>query len=889
MIAFTSAARLELCPPVPAPRAPGEASAELGGKGRSLLRLEAAGCRVPRFRIVPAACFASALGAAVGPLRDALADRGHAQEADCEARAAAIAAVLGEAAVVARLRAAIGRSLAGTLAARRRYAVRSSAMGEDSDAASFAGLLDTRLNVPPAAAVDAVLDVWRSAFSARVLAYHARRGLRGLPPAAAVIVQEMVRPVAAGVLFTRAPDDAGECIVCAGYGLGEGIVSDRVGVDTYRIDRHCGSIRHQVADKPTRVAAARVGGTRLEPVTAAKRARPALADRTLRRLRKLGLRLEAAFGTALDVEFAVDRWRRIHVLQARPITASGRRSAAPRVWDNANVVESYPGLTLPLTFSFAQAGYAAAFRGYMRRRSIDYFPFRSPLRHRPELFENLIGLIGGRVYYNLLSWYEMMSVLPGFERVRASWDRMIGVHGRAETRVHRLPLPARVLAAVYCVWKLLRLRATVAGFNRRFAAVYAAFATTELAAFDASALVAQYEALKNALADDWSRTLDNDFAAMAYYEAVHALCRRWVPVGSGAIANALLRHAPDMESLRPVHALESLALQIARTPSLLALFAGASDDEVLAAVHSAPAHRAFAAALQAYLAAFGDRCTQELKLDQPTFRERPALLIATLRPLIACPGGRAAPQHGTASDAAHLAPVGGIARRSVLAWVARRARFAIASRENMRFARTRVFGLARRLFAELGSRFAEQGLLGAPEDIHYLTVGEICAYVRGTSVTGDLAALVALRRAEYQAHAGARRPGRLATHGIPYGADATGGDDADGDFGSDASAQGTPCAGGRAEAAAWVVRDPHSKAPPHRHVLVAESTDPGWVFLMMRAEAMVVERGSVLSHTAIIGRELGIPTVVGVAGATQRITDGARLAVDGATGRLQWR
>jgi rifampicin phosphotransferase len=313
MTVLTSAARLDSHPPVPAQRAPAEASGEPGGKGRGLLRLQAAGCRVPRFRIVPAACFSGALGAAAGPLRDALAGCGQAQESAYEAQAAAIAALLGETAVVARLRAAIGRSLGGALASRRRYAVRSSAVGEDSAAASFAGLLDTRLNVPPAAVVEAVLAVWRSAFSARVLAYHARRGLRGLPPAAAVIVQEMVRPVAAGVLFTRAPEEAGECVVCAGYGLGEGIVGDRVGVDTYRIDRRSGSIRQQVADKPTRVAAARSGGTRLEPVTAAKRARPALADQTLRRLHKLGLRLEAAFGTALDVEFAVDRWRRIHV------------------------------------------------------------------------------------------------------------------------------------------------------------------------------------------------------------------------------------------------------------------------------------------------------------------------------------------------------------------------------------------------------------------------------------------------------------------------------------------------------------------------------------------------------------------------------------------------
>jgi len=608
------------------------------------------------------------------------------------------------------------------------------------------------------------------------------------------------------------------------------------------------------------------------------------------RLQALGVRLEAAFGEALDVEFAVDCWRRIHVLQARPITAAVPTTAAPRVWDNANVVESYPGLTLPLTFSFAQAGYAAAFRGYLRRRLVDYFPFRSPLRGRPDLFQNLIGLINGRVYYNLPYWYEMMSALPGFARIRRSWDRMVGVSGRAEVREHRLPLPAKVLAASYCAWKLLRLRATVAGFNRRFAAVYAEFAATKLTALDADALVAHYEALKEAVADDWSRTLDNDFAAMAYFEAVHALCRRWIPADGGALANALLRQAPDMESVRPVRALQALVTHISRSPPLERLFADADDEQVLAELRSAPAHRALATALEEYLEAYGDRCAEELKLEQPTFRERPALLIGTLRALLACPGRQAGPCREPPGDAALLARAGGRGRRMLLAWAVRRARFAIAGRENMRFARTRVFGLARRLFAELGRRFAEQGLLAAAADIHYLTVEEVCAYVRGTSVTRDLSALVALRRAEYAAHAATDSPGRLTTRGIPYRAGcAARADGGDGGDDGGASAQGTPCAGDRIEAAAWVVRDPRSAAPAGRHALVAESTDPGWVFLMMRAEAIVVERGSVLSHTAIIGRELGIPTVVGVAGASRRIPQGAALSVDGSTGRVQWR
>jgi pyruvate,water dikinase len=85
-----------------------------------------------------------------------------------------------------------------------------------------------------------------------------------------------------------------------------------------------------------------------------------------------------------------------------------------------------------------------------------------------------------------------------------------------------------------------------------------------------------------------------------------------------------------------------------------------------------------------------------------------------------------------------------------------------------------------------------------------------------------------------------------------------------------------------------VISDPRQPAPPGDHILVARSTDPGWLFLMIASRGIVVEKGSVLSHTAIVGRELGIPTIVGVREATTRIAEGRIIAIDGATGEVRW-
>jgi len=855
------------------------------GKADGLRRLVSLGYRVPRFLVIAPECFSLALADTGARLQEILGAPLTSAEHDCHARAAAVARLLDEPEVARRLRMAVNRSIDAALSARQRYAVRSSAMGEDSEQASFAGQLETRLNVPAAEVADAVLHVWRSAFSARALAYRGQRGLNCDANASAVIVQDMVAAQASGVLFTRAPDSPDDMLVCAGYGLGEGVVNDLVEVDSYRIGRRSRSISRQIRHKTACMALAPQGGTRRVMVDTSARTRPALGDRTLRQLHSLGMRLEAAFSRPLDVEFAIDARGRIQLLQARPITSLATSGDAPRVWDNSNVVESYPGLTLPLTFSFARAGYAAAFAPYMKRRAIDYFPFRSPLRHRQDLFHSLIGLVHGRVYYNVLAWYEMMSVLPGFARVRASWDRMIGISATAEAREHRLPWLSRQLAWAYCGWKLAAFQSSARRFARRFANVYARFSSVDYSRLGSDALLAQYEALRDSVGDDWRLTLDNDFAAMAYFEALQALCRRWAGSQPVAVANSLLRHAPGMESIRPVRALDALVDRVRSDASLSALFARLDDEQILAKLRCDGTYRDLDSAVREYLRLYGDRCVQELKLEQPTFRQQPSTLIRTLRNLLASPNGAQAIESEHSGPAATVATIGHLGKRVIVRGVARRARLALANRENMRFARARIFGIARQIFAALGQRLAEQRVLRRAEDIHYLTVEEVLAAVRGTGVIVGLSKLAELRRAEYTEFAKTQLPSRFCSKGIPHwtpqpasAGEATVGNEL----------QGTACAGGLAQGVAHIVRDPTKPSPPVPHILVAESTDPGWVFVMTRANGIVVERGSVLSHTAIIGRELGIPTVVGVCAATRAIPDGAHLGIDGSTGSVKW-
>ncbi len=857
----------------------------LGGKGHHLVRLRGLGLPVPPFVIVTSRAF----DAAVGRTRPAEVSTGGLESAGAAALADAsrritrrIRAVGCPADLAEELRAALAeRGLLGV-----RLAVRSSAIGEDSARHSFAGLMETRLNVAAEDVPAALVEVWASAFSPGALAYRRRKGVDVRRIRTAVIVQEMVSAASAGVLFTEDPGTPvrGGSLIVAAWGLGEGVVQGAVEADTYRLGPG-GEIATRRGGQTSRIVPAATGGTRSEALPLPLRQRAVLREDQVRRLDTVGAAIEGALGSPQDVEWAFDAEGRLFVLQARPIVLAepSGPDGAGRLWDNSNIVESYPGLTLPLTFSFVQGAYAQAFR----RAGAVFFPIANPLESRPHLFETLLGLLDGRVYYNLLSWYEMFSFLARPEHHRRTWDRMVGVRGAEAppppTEGTR-PLPVRVMAAFGALRVLLGVR----GHGRRFARSFDAFYRRHRDAARSSNPAVRYRRVEREAARFWHLTLFNDLCAMRYHEWVATLATRWLPDHED-LANRLLANGAGVESVGPARSLTRIVSHVRSAPVWRERFARESDTELWRSLQAASPADPLRAALEAHVAAFGDRGIEELKLETVTFREKPESLLPLVRRLLATGPSveaRREDQDRRRQEAeAILARRLGGPRRRVFGMVLKRARVAIRNRENMRLARGRLFGIVRGLFRRMGEQLAAAGVLARAEDVFSLTTDEVLGRLEGTGVTHDLRALVALRRREYAEFAKRRPPDRFETHGLPATAPV-----AETETRRDETRrlEGTGCSAGIVTGPARVVHDPSADTVRADQVLVARSTDPGWVFLMMSAAGLVAERGSPLSHTAIIGRELGIPTVVGVEGATARIPDGARLTIDGTTGDVQW-
>jgi pyruvate,water dikinase len=201
-----------------------------------------------------------------------------------------------------------------------RLAVRSSAVGEDSRDTSFAGQHATKLNVSRAAVAEAVRVVWESARSESALAYRARQGLAAAPQIGAV-VQMLVEPRAAGVLFTRNPvSGADERMIEAAWGLGEAVVSGAVLPDRFRLDKDGGVIEAVPGEKDVKVWYGQGEGTVEIAVPPELHHEPCVTAAELGSLHELAERCCCVWGPHLDIEWALGEDRRVYLLQCRPIT-----------------------------------------------------------------------------------------------------------------------------------------------------------------------------------------------------------------------------------------------------------------------------------------------------------------------------------------------------------------------------------------------------------------------------------------------------------------------------------------------------------------------------------------------------------------------------------------
>jgi phosphohistidine swiveling domain-containing protein len=752
------------------------------------------------------------------------------------------------------------------------WAVRSSALDEDGSSHSFAGQLESYLNVGRDDLLEKIRAVRQSGFSDRIVLYRQHAGLSLPPPVPAVIIQQMIPAETAGVAFSADPISGrrGIAVVAAVNGLGEALVSGEKTGDSFEVD-----LAGRIANR----AASETG----------------LSEDQIAAVAKLARAAAHFFGRPQDIEWALAGGK-LYLLQSRPITSLAGRAdpdGAWQLWDNSNIAESYSGITTPLTFSFARHVYEEVYRQFVKILRV---PSRRIEASR-DVFGRMLGLVRGQIFYNMLSWYRVLAMLPGFAVNRRFMEQMMGVKEslpeEALVGIVEAPRAATIRDYAEIAGTLGGLLANHLLLPRKITAFYRRLDAAldlrgaKLEEMRPDQLAASYRRLQNDLLTRWDAPLINDFFAMIYFGVSRKLVDKWCGDPDGTLQNDLIACQGGIISAEPPRRLLRLAELARQAPALLALLESGTLGDI---ERELPSHPDFSREYRAYLEKFGDRCLEELKLESATLHDDPQMLFRSIARLAGSPArvGVDAAAVGRAAEArAAKALEGRSLKKAVFDFVIRQTRDRVKDRENLRFERTRVFGRVRRIFVELGKRFHGLGLLDHPRDIFYLQAEEAMGFVEGTAVTLDLRGLAKMRKEEFAGFAESAPAGRFETRGVVYvghdfqPAKKVAQEPADGE-----ARKGIGCCPGVVQGHARVILDPrHAEILPGE-ILVAPRTDPGWIMLFPSAAGLLVEHGSLLSHSAIVAREMGIPAVVSIDGLTGWLKTGDVVELDGSTGRI---
>ncbi len=794
----------------------------------------------------------------------------------------------------------------------RFLAVRSSGSDEDSAAASFAGQFNTYLFQKGSHQVaESVKKCFASAFTTRAMTYRVEKGLPLKGMKVAVVLQRMLFPMSSGVCFTRNPInplDRDNLLISASWGVGEGVVSGLVSCDEFLVPRRDpAAYKSVIEDKDFRLDFA---GEKLGKVdnAAEKRKAPALEKGQLTELARLSLSLEEKLGAPQDIEWAVEQDGKVHILQTRPITHLPPEAfydakilgSDAVLWDNSNIIESYSGVTSPLTFSFASYAYRAVYIQFMEVMGLP----KKDVEAQQEVFRNLLGLVRGRIYYHLINWYKLVLMLPGSENNKGFLETMMGVKKGLDPEIQKLfenigldkktPLKAKLLVTGMTLKNFIRMDAIVGDFQREFDLIYQKHRKRDFKAMSLTEQQALYHYLEGEVLTNWKAPIINDYLCMIFFGLLKKLTDQWIKVGNEnqSLQNDLLCGQGDLESTEPTKMLMRIARKLDEQdgPAKRKFL-----DRPAAELLGDPEIRAI---IEPFLDRFGFRCANELKLEEPDLHDDPSFVVFTIANYIKMKSydieameRREKEIKDKAEAKVHAALSG--PRKWLFFWVLKQARKAVRNRENLRFLRTKIFGIARHLFRGIGRNLHQLGYLEEESDVFYLRVEEIRDFMEGRDLGDDLRALAASRRRLFDHYRKTPPPpDRFLTKGAtgaynPHAAvlsqldllvDLSVSDDPN-------ILKGTPCCPGVVEGVVRVAKEFKDAEGLAGDILVTERTDPGWVPLYPTCSGLLIERGSLLSHSAVVARELGLPTVIGInGGLMKKLKTGDRVRIDAGKG-----
>lgn len=722
------------------------------------------------------------------------------------------------------------------------FSVRSSSSAEDGKAASFAGQFNTFLNVKKDDLPQYIKKTASQKFTAGFLEYCRKNGISPDEIKITVIVQEMIQADISGVIFTAEPRGLlNETVITVGRGTGDNVVEDKTDTAAYYFNKTDKTYYFEKSGNA-----------------------PLISDELVRKLVRISEKIRSIFKAECDIEFAVKN-NRIYILQARPITTIPECDS-PIVLDNSNIVESYPEISLPLTQSFVKEAYYGVFRSVLLRLTED----KKAVQNADEILRNMVDSFSGRIYYRISNWYDILLFLPFSEKIIPVWQEMLGVKTKTVTShgENNIGTYTHFKVTVNFFKLLLNCPKAMRELDGYFSEICEKFSSVDLQSAAAGEILDHYKNIKDMTFDKWDLTLVNDMYSFIYTGLLKAWLKAAKYPAPDETANRCISGINGIESMKPVNMLIGISAQAKKENRIPQLKKIRTNEEFYKYISGSD--DAFSRRILRYIELYGDRSVNELKLESKTFRTDPVLLVKQIIQY-AETGMRSPARKRSAPPKLDI--IGDhLAKKSALG---------IKNRERSRLHRSRLYGMMRSMMLETGQKLADSGQISCREDIFYLTFEQVeNAVYSGESMMNavedakikysNYAKLPTYSRLVFAGEIFDKEPcSETKTHRIKNGA-----------------FRGIPCSSGIAEGEVIIVNGASDNVDTSGKIIVAKTTEPAFVFMIAGAKGIIAEKGSLLSHTAIISRELKKPSVVGIDGITEILKNGDIVRINGGTGEV---
>lgn len=710
------------------------------------------------------------------------------------------------------------------------FAVRSSALNEDSAEQSFAGHYYSGLGI------------LRKNVYSEVLKVNESFGKVG----GSVIVQEFIPSDKAGILFTEVGTDT--VIINANLGLCQSVVSGYA-CDEYICDKN-GLILSKAIPKKKEIRI-----FYQNKIVSKTTDSESLTKKEVGQLIKLGVRIQKLFGSPQDIEWCFKDGA-LYVLQSRPITRGFTiKNKHQEYFDSANIAESYSGLVFPLTCSFAQMVYEQVYKDLLKMSGVSI----TKIDHHSEIFENLLGFFYGRMYYNMNNWYLMAAFVPGYQRNKENFELMITSNVKQSIFTSIKPsLYLKVTYPFILIIKLLLSGYTAWSFNNTVKRELKKLRETDFSHLKYNEGINLFQNLNRNLLRRWYIAAENDFQVMTYLGILKKL------LGEKLLQEVIIFPSKATEQVG------ALALLSKKMKEIKPLWSAIETNNVKVFNSELLKTTDVKTQLNNYLLTFGGRFANELKLESVGVDEDITKLFAVLRAY-----DNYKPKKYTPKKLLKLP----LAKQIVVKIILSKFKKYASRREEFRLLRSNTFGMARHLFRRVGVLLADQGVIQSVEDVFYLHLDELLN--NETIKNKNISDLIRERKRDYASYKAVLPPVHFATT-----------NNIKPPVVSSKKLQNKiiyahPASKGVARGKVKVFKEFFMPAEIDFDILVTSHTDPGWTSLIALSKGLIIEHGGVLSHASIVARELGIPAVIGAENTVKSLKDGQVVEIDGSNGIIK--